>query len=63
MDTEILLDFPPGAPEPVVVRKCGSVKSGAKCLESTIPNDGAFISAWVRGILYMEELMERSKIF
>ena len=38
----------PGAPEPVIVRKCGSVGSGAKCLESSIPNDGVFISAWVR---------------
>ena len=40
----------PGASEPVVVRKCGSVASGAKCLESSIPNDGVFISAWVSGV-------------
>ena len=44
---EMVSIYIPGASEPVVVRKCGSV-TGSKCLESTIPSNEVFISAWVR---------------
>ena len=44
----------------MVVRKCGSV-AGSKCLESTIPSNEVFISAWVR-LVYLEMSMNFSKI-
>ena len=34
----------------VVVRRCGEVKSGARCLESTLPSNGVFIATWVSTI-------------